>query len=39
MMEFPVYDPAAIEAKWQAHWEDTPAFCAEAAMKSPSFIR
>jgi len=37
MKEFPVYDPAAIEAKWQAHWEDTHAFCAEASHEKPKF--
>lgn len=37
MKEFPAYDPAAIEAKWQAHWEETGAFSAEAGHDKPKF--
>ncbi len=37
MKEFPSYDPASIEAKWQAHWEDTGAFCAESGRDKPKF--
>ncbi len=37
MKEFPTYDPSAVEAKWQAHWEDTGAFCAESSHEKPKF--
>ena len=37
MKEFPAYDPAAIEAKWQAHWEKTNAFAAESSHEKPKF--
>jgi len=37
MKEFPTYDPAAVEAKWQAHWEATNAFAAEASHEKPKF--
>lgn len=37
MKEFPTYDPAAVEAKWQAHWEATNAFAAEASHERPKF--
>ena len=35
MKEFPTYDPAAVEAKWQAHWEKTNAFAAESSHEKP----
>ncbi len=37
MKEFPSYDPSAIEAKWQAHWEETGAFKAESSHEKPKF--
>ena len=37
MKEFPTYDPAAVDAKWQAHWEATNAFAAEASHEKPKF--
>ena len=37
MKEFPIYDPSAVETKWQAHWEDTNAFAAESNHDKPKF--
>jgi leucyl-tRNA synthetase len=37
MKEFPAYDPSTVEAKWQAHWEKTGAFCAESSHDKPKF--
>ena len=37
MPEIPVYNPKAIEPKWQKIWADTHAFEAEATTASPSF--
>ncbi len=37
MKEFPAYNPAAVESKWQAHWEETNAFAAELSHDKPKF--
>ncbi len=31
------YDPARIEKKWQANWEEQKAFCAETDHKKPKY--
>ncbi|MBR3504765.1 MAG: leucine--tRNA ligase [Clostridia bacterium] len=37
MKEIPIYSPAEIEHKWQAHWEAKQSFAAEAAHDKPKF--
>ena len=37
MSNIPAYTPANIESKWQKHWDDTRAFCAEKAHDKPKF--
>ena len=35
MKEIPVYNPEAIEKKWQAYWEEKGTFNAEASHDKP----
>ena len=37
MKEIPVYNPEAIEKKWQAYWEEKGTFNAEASHDKPKF--
>ncbi len=38
MREFPAYNPAEIEPKWQAYWDDRGTFNAEASHEKPKFM-
>ncbi|MBE5809027.1 MAG: leucine--tRNA ligase, partial [Clostridiales bacterium] len=37
MKDIPVYSPADIESKWQAHWEKNHSFAAEKSHDKPKF--
>ena len=37
MTKMPRYNPDEVELKWQAHWEDTGAFCASDDHTKPKF--
>ena len=37
MKNIPIYNPEAIETKWQRHWEETHAFAAERSHEKPKF--
>ena len=37
MKDFPVYNPAAVEKKWQRHWDENKSFAAEKSHDKPKF--
>ncbi|MBQ9950710.1 MAG: class I tRNA ligase family protein, partial [Clostridia bacterium] len=37
MREIPMYNPAAIEPKWQKHWDDNNSFAATTDYSKPKF--